>query len=120
MRSMPEGIHAECVSRGEVERVYSAVSNVDRKHILFTPNFAPRDEYVWAFEQGVQVTVDNSYVVEQVAGRLQGPRDLRACRYAAQGRGHHSHVRTAGTHSEFGVPFCGAAGACEGGPEGRR
>ncbi len=31
--------------------------------ILFTPNFAPRSEYAWAFEQGVRVTVDNTYVL---------------------------------------------------------
>ena len=99
-----EGVHPECVSRGEVERVYSSIPNIDRKHILFTPNFAPRDEYVWAFEQGVQVTVDNSYVVEQWPEVFKG-REIFVRVDTGTGRGHHSHVRTAGTHSKFGVPF---------------
>ncbi len=99
-----EGVHPECVSRGEVERVYAAIPNADRKHILFTPNFAPRDEYVWAFEQGVQVTVDNAYVVENWPAVFKG-REIFVRVDTGTGRGHHSHVRTAGTHSKFGVPL---------------
>ena len=76
-----EGISSECVSRGEVERVLEAVPGVDRAHILFTPNFAPRDEYEWAFAQGVRVTVDNSYVVEQWPRGVPRPRDFRARGY---------------------------------------
>jgi diaminopimelate decarboxylase/aspartate kinase len=38
--------------------------DLDRSSILFTPNFAPREEYAWAFAQGVRVTVDNSYALE--------------------------------------------------------
>src|SRR5262249_14471777 len=60
-----EGINPECVSRGEVERVLEVLPQVDRSHILYTPNFAPREEYVWAFEQGVQVTIDNTYAIEK-------------------------------------------------------
>jgi bifunctional diaminopimelate decarboxylase / aspartate kinase len=98
-----EGISAECVSRGEVERVVEAVPNVDRKHILYTPNFAPRDEYVWAFEQGVQVTVDNIYALEQWPRVFRG-REIFIRIDTGTGRGHHHHVRTGGTHSKFGVP----------------
>ncbi|MEP7246782.1 MAG: bifunctional aspartate kinase/diaminopimelate decarboxylase [Gammaproteobacteria bacterium] len=98
-----EGIHPECVSRGEVERVCEAVPGIDRSHILYTPNFAPREEYTWAFQQGVQVTVDNTYVLEKWPETFKG-REIFVRVDTGTGRGHHSHVRTGGTHSKFGVP----------------
>ncbi|HVY79643.1 MAG TPA: bifunctional aspartate kinase/diaminopimelate decarboxylase [Steroidobacteraceae bacterium] len=98
-----EGIHPECVSRGEVERVLEVLPKIDRAHILYTPNFAPREEYVWAFEQGVQVTVDNTYAIEKWPEVFRG-REIFVRVDSGTGRGHHHHVRTAGTHSKFGVP----------------
>jgi diaminopimelate decarboxylase/aspartate kinase len=98
-----EGIHAECVSRGEVEHVLETLPATDRAHILYTPNFAPRDEYVWAFEQGLQVTVDNTYVLEKWPQVFKG-REIFVRVDTGTGRGHHQHVRTGGTHSKFGVP----------------
>ena len=53
-----EGIQMECVSRGEVERTMQLFEDLDRSRILFTPNFAPREEYEWAFAQGVRVTIE--------------------------------------------------------------
>jgi diaminopimelate decarboxylase/aspartate kinase len=98
-----EGISAECVSRGEVERVLEAVPGTDPAHILYTPNFAPRDEYQWAFDKGVQVTVDNVYVIERWPDVFRG-KDIFVRVDTGTGRGHHHHVRTGGTHSKFGVP----------------
>ena len=98
-----EGIHPECVSRGEIERVLEVLPKIDRAHILYTPNFAPRDEYVWAYAQGVQVTVDNTYVIEKWPDVFRG-REIFVRVDSGTGRGHHHHVRTAGTHSKFGVP----------------
>jgi diaminopimelate decarboxylase/aspartate kinase len=99
-----EGIHAECVSPGEVQRVLEAVPGTDRSHILYTPNFAPRDEYVWGFEQGVRVTVDNAYALEKWPDVFRG-REIFVRVDTGTGRGHHHHVRTGGTHSKFGVPL---------------
>jgi diaminopimelate decarboxylase/aspartate kinase len=99
-----EGIYPECVSPGEVERALEALPGVDRSHILYTPNFAPRAEYVWGFEQGVQVTVDNTYVIEQWPEVFRG-REIFVRIDTGTGRGHHHHVRTGGTHSKFGVPI---------------
>ncbi len=98
-----EGIEIECVSRGEVERTVQSLPRLDRQHILFTPNFAPRDEYAWAFEQGVRVTVDNTYAISSWP-ELFGGREIFVRIDPGHGRGHHRHVRTAGTHSKFGVP----------------
>src|SRR4030095_13587661 len=49
----------ECVSRGEVERVLEAVPGIDPRRILYTPNFAPREEYAWALATDSWVTLDN-------------------------------------------------------------
>src|SRR6185503_5980310 len=99
-----EGIHFECVSPGEVKHVLASVPGIDSSHILFTPNFAPRDEYVWGYEQGLKVTVDNSYVLEKWPDVFKG-RELFVRVDSGTGRGHHHHVRTAGTFSKFGVPL---------------
>jgi len=98
-----EGVDFECVSRGEVERVLQLFPSLDPARILFTPNFAPRDEYVWAFERGVRVTVDNLYALTAWPDVFRG-REIFARIDTGQGRGHHHHVRTAGAHSKFGVP----------------
>jgi bifunctional diaminopimelate decarboxylase / aspartate kinase len=98
-----EGIELECVSRGEVARVCGLFPKIERSRILFTPNFAARAEYAWAFEQGVRVTVDNSYALESWP-QLFEQREIFVRIDTGAGRGHHQHVRTAGAHSKFGVP----------------
>jgi diaminopimelate decarboxylase/aspartate kinase len=98
-----EGVDFECVSRGEVERALQVFPDLDPARILFTPNFAPREEYAWAFERGVRVTVDNLYALTAWPDLFRG-REIFARIDTGQGRGHHHHVRTAGAHSKFGVP----------------
>lgn len=99
-----EGIGFECVSRGEIERVLATFPGLGRERILFTPNFAPRSEYLWALEQGVQLTVDNLFVLREWGGDFRG-RELLVRVDTGTGRGHHHHVRTAGSYSKFGVPL---------------
>jgi len=98
-----QGVDFECVSRGEVERALQLFPDLDPRRILFTPNFAPRDEYVWAFERDVRVTVDNLYVLTAWEDVFRN-REIFARIDTGVGRGHHHHVRTAGAHSKFGVP----------------
>lgn len=98
-----EGLNVECVSRGEIERVLDACPKLDRQRMLFTPNFAPRAEYEWAYTQGVHVTIDNLYVLRQWPEVFSG-REVLVRVDGGVGRGHHQHVRTAGQHSKFGVP----------------
>jgi diaminopimelate decarboxylase/aspartate kinase len=98
-----EGIEFECVSRGEVERALQLFPDIDPARILFTPNFAPREEYSWAFEKGVRVTVDNLYVLSAWPDLFRD-REIFARIDTGVGRGHHHHVRTAGAHSKFGIP----------------
>jgi bifunctional diaminopimelate decarboxylase / aspartate kinase len=99
-----EGIEFECVSRGEIERVLELFPDLDPGRVLYTPNFAPRAEYQWALERGVRVTVDNPYALTAWP-ELFREREIFLRVDTGVGRGHHSHVRTAGTRSKFGVPI---------------
>ncbi len=98
-----EGVDFECVSPGEVEWVEEVVEDLDTSRILFTPNFAPREEYAWGLEKGLQVTLDNLYPLQTWPELFKGAR-LFVRIDPGQGRGHHEHVKTAGVHSKFGVP----------------
>jgi diaminopimelate decarboxylase/aspartate kinase len=69
------GLSFECVSRGECERVMKVVPGIDPSRILFTPNFAPRSEYEWAIERGVNLTIDNVYALREW-GELFRNRDV--------------------------------------------
>jgi bifunctional diaminopimelate decarboxylase / aspartate kinase len=98
------GLGFECVSRGEIEHLLASVPGLDRARILFTPNFASRDEYRWALDAGVTLTLDNLYVL-RAWGELFRDRPVFIRIDTGTGRGHHQHVRTAGAHAKFGVPL---------------
>ena len=98
------GLILECVSQGELEHAFASVPGLDPERVLFTPNFAPRSEYEYAFAKGVRVTLDNLYPLKAWPEIFQG-REIFLRIDPGFGRGHHSHVRTAGTHSKFGVPL---------------
>jgi diaminopimelate decarboxylase/aspartate kinase len=99
-----EGIEFECVSRGEVERVLEVFPDLAPERILYTPNFAPRAEYAWALGRGVRVTVDNSYALSAWPELFAG-HEIFVRADTGVGRGHHTHVRTAGSRSKFGIPI---------------
>ncbi len=99
-----EGLGIECVSRGELEHVFATLPTLDRKRILFTPNFAPRAEYEFAVQQGVHITLDNLYLLQTWPDVFKGKEVLLRVD-TGYGRGHHHHVRTAGAHSKFGIPL---------------
>ena len=98
------GGNFECVSPGEIRRVTETLPGIDPRRILFTPNFAPRDEYVRGFEHGVRVTLDNLHPIRHWPEVFRG-RDVFVRVDPGVGRGHHEHVRTAGVHSKFGIPL---------------
>ena len=97
-----EGVEFECVARGEVERLRAQFADLEPARILYTPNFASRAEIAWALQSGVRVTVDNSYVLANWPQLFAG-HDIFVRLDTGVGRGHHEHVRTAGTRSKFGV-----------------
>ncbi|HEX7417335.1 MAG TPA: bifunctional aspartate kinase/diaminopimelate decarboxylase [Steroidobacteraceae bacterium] len=96
------GLGIECVSRGELEAAFAAIPQLDGRRVLFTPNFAPREEYAFGFERGVMVTLDNLYMLQAWPELLRG-REVLLRVDPGTGRGHHQHVRTAGAHSKFGI-----------------
>ena len=107
-----EGLGFECVSWQEVEYVLEQVPGIGAGDILFTPNFAPREEYSAALDRGVRLTIDNAWAVHQwpelFAGREVFLRiDLEA------GYGHHKKVVTAGSDSKFGISRADIEGVVE-------
>jgi diaminopimelate decarboxylase/aspartate kinase len=97
-----EGVDFECVSRAEAERLLSEFPELDAARILYTPNFAARAEVAWALERGLRVTVDNTYLLASWPQLFRG-QEIFVRVDTGVGRGHHDHVRTAGTRSKFGV-----------------
>ncbi|HEY3731675.1 MAG TPA: bifunctional aspartate kinase/diaminopimelate decarboxylase [Steroidobacteraceae bacterium] len=106
------GVDFECVSRGEVEHLLASVPQLPRDRILYTPNFAPRSEYVWALEHDIRTTVDNLQLLREW-GELFHGQSIFIRVDTGTGRGHHHHVRTAGAHAKFGVPLAQIAELAE-------
>ncbi|MDP6675834.1 MAG: bifunctional aspartate kinase/diaminopimelate decarboxylase, partial [Gammaproteobacteria bacterium] len=86
------GVNFECVSPGEIAHVLAQFPGLDRQRILFTPNFAPREEYAHALDCGVWVTLDNLHPLKEWGEMFRG-RKVFLRLDTGQGRGHHEHVR---------------------------
>lgn len=97
------GIGFECVSFQEVTHVLTLFPDISRQRILFTPNFAPREEYVSALAEGVWTTLDNLYPLRAWPELFRSRTILLRVDLGA-GAGHHKHVRTGGNDSKFGIP----------------
>mgnify|MGYP001826046723 CR=1 FL=1 len=97
-----EGMAFECVSLAEVHHVLDSVPGTSPQDLLFTPNFAPRSEYEAALNLGVQLTVDNSWVIQQWPQLFAG-RDIFLRLDLETGYGHHKKVITSGVDSKFGI-----------------
>ena len=95
-----EGLGFETVSPGELDRVQQQHPGAP---VLFTPNFAHRQEYVDALARpGVHVTLDNLHPLQAWPEVFAGA-ELFVRLDPGKGRGHHAKVRTAGARSKFGV-----------------
>ena len=97
-----EGFAFECVSLAEVQALRTILPELAPERILFTPNFAPRDEYAAALEAGVRVTFDALHPLRHW-GDLLRDRDIHLRVDLGVGRGHHDKVKTGGATSKFGV-----------------
>ncbi len=98
----PLGVHFECVSLAEINYLRDQLPGLTTSRILFTPNFAPTEEYRQAFQLGVQTTIDNSSLFSQEPELFKGVKlALRVDLGVA--RGHHKKVQTAGKDSKFGI-----------------
>jgi diaminopimelate decarboxylase/aspartate kinase len=99
-----EGFGLECVSQGELERVFEAVPGLAPEDVLFTPSFAPRAEYEFALSRGVIVTLDNVEALRSWPALFRG-RSLWLRIDLGRGDGHHDKVKTGGKASKFGLPL---------------
>lgn len=99
-----EGFGLECVSQGELERVFAVVPDLHPRNVLFTPSFAPRAEYEFALARGVIVTVDNVEALRHWPDLFRG-RSLWLRIDLGRGDGHHDKVKTGGKTSKFGLPL---------------
>ena len=82
--------------------LFETLPDLDRSRVLFTPNFASNDDYIYAVEQGVWVNIDNIEVLKNWGETFRNtPILLRVD--PGQGRGHHAHVHTGGKRSKFGI-----------------
>ncbi|MGV8921750.1 MAG: bifunctional aspartate kinase/diaminopimelate decarboxylase [Thermomonas sp.] len=97
-----EGFGLECVSQGELERVFEALPELSPEHVLFTPSFAPIEEYAAALARGVTVTVDNAELLRRWPDVFRG-RALWLRIDLGHGDGHHQKVNTGGKESKFGL-----------------
>src|SRR5262249_27349227 len=93
------GLGIECVSWAEVQRVLELFPDIARSRILFTPNFAPREEYEQAFAQEIWVTLDSLYPLQHWPEIFAG-RDILIRLDPGQGYGHHHYVCTGGSDSK--------------------
>lgn len=96
------GLGFECVSVPELEHVLALFPDLPGDRLLFTPNFAPREEYRRAFELGAWVTLDSLHPLREWPELFAG-REVFLRLDPGRGRGHHPHVRTAGVQSKFGI-----------------
>jgi len=97
-----EGFGLECVSQAELEHVFASVPNIQPDNILFTPSFAPRAEYAYAFERAVNVTVDSVSSLQQWPD-LFANKNIILRIDPGFGQGHHAKVRTGGKEAKFGL-----------------
>ena len=97
-----EGFAFECVSMAEVAAVRATLPTLPAERILFTPNFAPREEYAQGLEDGVHVTLDALHPLQHWGELFRG-REIHLRVDLGSGRGHHDKVKTGGAASKFGV-----------------
>ncbi|KRE84773.1 diaminopimelate decarboxylase [Rhodanobacter sp. Soil772] len=97
-----EGFAFECVSPGELKAVGAVVA--ESVPLLFTPNFAPREDYVYALGTRATITLDALHPLQHWGELFRG-REIVLRIDLGRGLGHHEKVRTGGSGSKFGLPL---------------
>ena len=97
-----EGFAFECVSPGELKAVGAVVA--ESVPLLFTPNFAPRRDYVHALATRATITLDALHPLQHWGELFRG-REIVLRVDLGRGLGHHEKVRTGGSASKFGLPL---------------
>jgi len=97
-----QGLGFECVSLNEVFHILELLPEFVAKDILFTPNFASRQEYIDARSVGVTITIDNAWVLQSWP-EIFADSDVFLRLDLESGYGHHRKVITSGKDSKFGI-----------------
>ncbi|WP_367606216.1 bifunctional aspartate kinase/diaminopimelate decarboxylase [Legionella sp. W05-934-2] len=97
-----QGVRFECVSKAEIDHVRKTLPKLAADHILFTPNFAAKQEYDYALNLGCHVTIDNAYPLLQWPD-LFSQKAILLRIDPGSGAGHHKYVCTGGNESKFGI-----------------
>jgi diaminopimelate decarboxylase/aspartate kinase len=97
-----EGFAFECVSPGELKAVGAIVP--EATPLLFTPNFAPHEDYVYALGTRATLTLDALHPLQHWGELFRG-REIVLRMDLGRGLGHHEKVRTGGSGSKFGLPL---------------
>ncbi len=99
---------AQCRSLQELRLIKSLFPSIDASRILFTPNFACRNEYAKArglfqdHANAIHLTVDNTWVLENWGEDFASCSIFLRVDPGEDGHGHHAHVHT-GSSSKFGI-----------------
>ena len=96
-----QGFGLECVSPGELARVREALPGA-AVDLLYTLNFAAREDYAAGIAQGARITLDNLHPLVHW-GDLFAGREIELRLDLGIGRGHHDKVKTGGAQSKFGL-----------------
>ena len=94
-----QGFGLECVSPGELARAREVDANVD---LLYTPNFAAREDYAAGIAAHARMTLDNLHPLEHW-GELFAGQEIELRLDLDFTRGHHDKVKTGGAASKFGL-----------------
>jgi diaminopimelate decarboxylase/aspartate kinase len=97
-----QGLNFECVSQEEIQKILKLFPQIDRKRILFTPNFAHKKEYEFAIQEQVILTIDSLYPLKNWRKMLAHQSVLLRIDPGI-GAGHHKYVSTSGDESKFGI-----------------
>lgn len=98
-----KNINFECVSIQELDLILRLFPTIDKRRLLFTPNFAPKADYEYAMSLECYITVDSLYPLENWPELFIG-RDIFLRIDPGCGAGHHKYVCTGGNESKFGIP----------------
>ncbi len=102
---MPEGFGFECVSAAELDAVRAAFPTLAPTRVLFTPSFAPRDEYEAALGLGVRVTLDSLHPLQHWPELFRAQADACCASIRATARATTTRCVTGGSEAKFGLPL---------------
>ena len=97
-----KNIGFECVSPGEVKHLLDVLPYIDATKILFTPNFSPKEDYIFALNSNLMITVDSLYPLKAWPNIFSNKKIMLRIDLGI-GDGHHEHVNTGGDSSKFGI-----------------